>query len=262
MRNILAALLIALSTSAFAGKADLQPSDDVVAPATEAAPITSSIVHLGGIKNYGGEDEKDFFNCTGFYIGGGLIVTAGHCLVPLAKYERQVVRFNNTEKFVAVIAALSNPDIGMADFGLLRLIDDNATDPSQYIPEPAAPIAKLDCTGTPLSTGDAVTARGYPYDYSGGGKAEITTWGKVAAGKYVSDPPFWAVPLIRHQLPLDPGSSGGALYADKSGEIVGITIAVTPGNHSLTYSQPITVVCKYLGLPAEENVDATKVQKP
>lgn len=171
--------------------------------------------------------------CTGFYIGGGKFVSAGHCLAE----RREGFLFKSTnpnggKQQYKVDFTLNSflENFGGQDFSI-TFVDPDLTKDLTALP--------LACDYSPV-IGDVVTMEGFPEDLG-----RISVEGRVAAAK-ATPWASWSKPLFRTQLPASYGNSGSPVMKD--GKVIGILVGSLPNDRVLTAVQPISVVCKVLGI--------------
>lgn len=186
------------------------------APPSPANPV----VHIG----------VNVLTCSGFYVGGDMVVTAGHCVSGNLNATFKVVAEDGHE-FAGYVAAYSKLDAGLDDWAIIKIKDT----PGGWTG------ASLDCSGIPASIGTEVRAEGFP---ATDGNEYRVTWGRIN-GK-TSKVGQFAQPVIHAQLAVAPGNSGGPLYREKDDKVLGIVIAVGVPFTTYTISQPIAPVCALL----------------
>lgn len=175
-------------------------------------------VHLGG-------------TCTAFYIGNERFLTAGHCV--LGDMSPLKVEFPDKRTAQVDIIAISSPAQSMPDFAVLQLKSSY-----RYYADRIDAMS-LNCGYEP-KIGDEVSMTGYPQDLG-----SVTTWGKVsrAAAPWA----VWKLPVFGVNIGMAGGSSGSAIVAG-DGRTVAILVGGPPENRNLAMVQPVTPVCKLLGL--------------
>jgi V8-like Glu-specific endopeptidase len=222
MKTILTtfALSLLLVTGAIA-KGD---NDDPVKP--DPAGQFSSVVQLV-------ETGKTDGFCTGFYIGKGVFVSAGHCVNDntkswgfLASNENGGTRFSKIDFPISSFPG----DYSSQDFSV-TFVDPEIVD--DLVPLP------LNCGYTP-EIGDAISVEGFPEDMG-----RMVTVGQIAATK-ATPWKLWSKPVFRAQVPVSYGNSGSPVM--HNGKVIGILVGVLPNDRVLATVQPISVVCKVLGL--------------
>lgn len=188
-----------------------------VPPFTPITPTISSTVMVNS-------------GCTGWYIGGDLVVTASHCLSDDG--ARPKVKFSNGKVGIAAVVYLAAIDEGGDDFAVLRL----HVDPNGYM-EPMV----IDC-GTIPEIGTDVYMTGYP----GGerlGIGQFTSTGKVAR----ANAPFWKWPhAIGIEMPAFGGFSGSAVRRASDNRVVGILVGGLPEQRTIAFMIPTTKLCHVL----------------
>ena len=199
-----------------------------------ADPTISPVGRLADsdIKAFSPIDETGF--CTVFYIGDQRFISAGHCASD-GKGAKKIILQNGNQVPVEVIA-FANPSQGMADFSVLEAGDPRFT--ANIKP------AKLECGYKPV-IGYTVRAEGFPQDMG-----FTTTWGRIsrAAAPWAADHGGWTKPVFGVNISISNGDSGGPLFDDATGEVIGILVGALPKNQTLVVAQPIGPVCALLGL--------------
>jgi S1-C subfamily serine protease len=168
--------------------------------------------------------------CTGFFIGDGLYVTAGHC-VAIGKEPPGIVFQGETVPTKVVV--YSNEGAGSDDLAVLRVVRDLHL-----------PALWLGCHAK-LDVGDEIRVTGYPSEYVDRGRGPITVWGRVAGGP-ATWKPTWHRDIIPLNVSVFPGHSGSPVV-NKFGAVVGILVGGIPEERSLAVMTPISRVCAMLG---------------
>lgn len=170
----------------------------------------SAVVHVNG-------------NCTGFHIGGGQIVTAGHCIVNMTGHK---VVLSNGAEVTAKLVMFSDPRLG-DDMALLRIAPK---DELRSLP--------LACGPSPTA-GVEVHMTGYPGYYG-----LSTVWGRIAGGTRLFKD-FW-----RDAIPVNISAFGGfsgAPVMAADGRVVGILVGSLAGAHDLSVAVPAYRLCEMIG---------------
>jgi S1-C subfamily serine protease len=185
--------------------------------AGSASPSISNVVEL--VKS-----GSSF--CSGFYIGGGRFLTAGHCLESQTTFE---IRLENGETAAASRVIYSPPGSpsGM-DFGVIWVDKPEFTQNLR--------IPSLAC-GKTLAVGTELQIESFPANLG-----RMTTWGRVAG--LPSPWEFWKRPVYRLHASATQGSSGGMIVLDGTDVVVGILVGGLPRNQTLIVAVPIDEVCR------------------
>lgn len=170
-------------------------------------------------------------SCTAFYIGGERFISAGHCV--LHERSPMPIVFPDKRKAQVDIIAISDPTAGMPDFAILQLKSSYRyyADIIEALP--------LNCGYEP-KIGDEVSMTGSPLDLG-----FVTTWGRVS--RELAPWALWKTPVFGVNIGLAGGSSGSAIVTE-DGRVVAILVGAPPENRNLGMVQPVTPVCKLLGL--------------
>ncbi len=217
------AALIFMALPAGAAEFGMTPVGKNTAPIAATEPLNPVVQLVDGDKMF----------CTGFYIGAGRFVTAGHCASD-ATSPMHIRMQNGTFRELDVeIIVVSDPDKGMPDFAILEG-DKNASSLKDRNP------VVLDC-GHKSKVGEDIRSEGFP-----GGLGFITTWGKVSGPTEKIGP--WKKPVTRTNIAVAGGNSGGPIFVDKTGAVLGILVGALSANADLSLVQPIGPVCSLLGL--------------
>ena len=173
----------------------------------------SPVVHING-------------NCTGFSIGGGMIVTAGHCVSGLDGYK--VVLEDGTE-LAGVLMLYSNTRVGGDDLAVIRVSPpDNLQD------------LDLWCGQTPPA-GTEVHMVGYPGFY---GRAEV--WGRIAGGEQPYQG-YWERGAFKVNISAFGGFSGSPVMATGSDLVLGVLVGGLNGQMDLAIAVPSHRLCDLVG---------------
>lgn len=203
-RIIAAAIAVLFSVAPIAA----DPMPPVVKP-------LSSVVQI--ITSSGG-------SCTGFHIGGGRIVTAGHCIDGLSGYT---VIFSDDTSAKGRLIMFS--DARMADdMAVIKIsaFENMETD-------------ALYCREAP-AVGTAIRITGYP-----GGYGLSTVWGLVAGASRAYDGAWRdAIPV---NVSVAPGFSGAPVYDHVTGKVIGILVGALGTNASLALMTPGYRLCEFIG---------------
>ena len=173
--------------------------------------------------------------CTGFHIGDGLIVTAGHCAIGAST---KAFYFRDGQRGGATVALSSNPLTGFEDFAVFRASNAEAIN-----------AVHLDC-GATIIEGMAVRMTGYPgvsKKEGSDGFGRATVWGRVAASEILPSDPWWRKPVLRVNISSMGGFSGSPVFSERSNKVIGILVGSMNDNHSLAFVQPLAPVCAMLG---------------
>lgn len=208
-------------TSAMLLLSGLVPGGCAVEPAFADSAV-SPIVQIGEITSYDGDFKAV---CSGFYIGGGLIVSAGHCAPGPSDISGVTFGASKPARVVTIIE--SDPAGGNPDYSVQRIVGsvDGA------LPQAVS----LDCGTNLLPIGMPILVKGFPEDL---GYMEVA--GEIASAPSPWGP--WKIPVYRTALSLSYGDSGSGVFA-ADGNVVGIAVGVLPNNRSLSIMQPIAPVC-------------------
>ena len=158
--------------------------------------------------------------CTGFYLGDGLVATAGHCI---SKLGGQKVAFNDTV-MTGTIAILANARVGFDDIAIIKI---------NSIPHESVTLA---CEGYP-KIGDEVHMTGYPGTYG-----LATVWGRVASEPDTTD--IWPN-VIKINISAFGGFSGSPVF-DADENVVGILVAGLKDQSNLAIMVPVRRLCVFL----------------
>ena len=174
--------------------------------------------------------------CTGFYIGEGRFVSAGHCLSDATSEWRILVENPNggTHTLKPDFTLTSNmATFNGQDFSV-AFVDPKLTDDLTAL--------SLKCDYAP-KVGDAVAMEGFPADLG----REVTT-GYIAAAK-ATKVGGWSQPLFRTQLPSAGGFSGSPVrLGGIDGPVIGILVGSLPDDKVLSLVQPLAPLCKVLNI--------------
>lgn len=182
--------------------------------------------------------------CTGFYIGDGVFLSAGHCMGEAKAWSIGTDNAKGAKKTIAVDTMIySNPaDWSGQDTAIIY------TNP--ILTKGMKPVS-LDCSGTVWPIQTPIATEGFPEDYGrnytvGVISAKASPW-KAGKGGWYKD-------LYRTQLPVSYGNSGGPVFNTDTGKVIGVLVGVLPNNRSLSAVQPIDFACRVLGLtPASDD---------
>lgn len=183
--------------------------------ATVASPIPpplSAVVQIDG-------------NCTGFHIGGGRIVTAGHCIGKLAGFK---VAVEGGATYAGTLAMYSSH----------RFADDLAV---IRVPELANVAALQVSCGASPPAGTDVHMSGYPGVYG-----LATVWGKVAG----LPRGYAAIGAWRDALPVNISSYGGfsgSPMMTEDGKVIGVLVGHVREAHTLAMAVPAYRLCEMVG---------------
>lgn len=173
-------------------------------------------------------------HCTGFYIGQGKIVTAGHCI-----FDDEEKQFHN--------ATYSVMDRNAKELGFTRevLFLDTKHDiavlqaPAKASDATVRP-AKVLCS--PPSQGTIIRVTGYPLD-----DWYTETFGVVTSGVMRGDDPVWLT-YVLNSARIDHGNSGGPAWDAEDNAVVGIAVGTVSWN---TVMVPTSVLCEEYLRPLE-----------
>lgn len=128
------------------------------------------------------------------------------------------------------------------------ILNDGETYPAEIIDrDPEVDLALLRIDGPPLSpariagapdlrVGGLVIAVGHPW-----GQRDVVTMGVISAlGTAMTEGPRGSVPIIRTDVTLAPGNSGGPLV-NAAGEVVGINTMIVGGDQGVAIRSPVAV---------------------
>lgn len=214
------ALLAVILIVCFAWGVSIVVLSHILIPEAKAAEINpiASAVRL----------DTDHTGCSGFYVGDGLIVTAGHCIS--GTDDLFTIRDAKGQK-----AGAAKPLVidHLNDIGILRVVGDLL---------PSVPAAIVDCS--PVSVGTAIFVVGQPGDLP----VMIAMYGHVASAPFGAY--HWPA-IIVTEAQSDHGGSGGPVVDAKTGKIVGVLVGAIPAVENLfTVFVPSTTVCRALGKEA------------
>lgn len=178
-------------------------------------------------KDENGAVEDSYFGCTGTHMGGGYVITAGHCVganatltsqtgcafieknpLTLSNVELSEIQFGYRDQLAPfmkskcqeIIAAQKNDDEGI-DFAIIRV----SPYPEEFI---------LPDTTRHAIYGDTITIFSHPL-------GESLQWSKSCGNERVLNPDIPSQ-FIHHQCDTKPSSSGAAILNVLSLKIVGI----------------------------------------
>lgn len=163
-------------------------------------------------------------NCTGFHIGGGRIVTAGHCISKMSGFK---VLLSDGREVGASLVMYSEPRRG-DDMALLRVSVGGIES------------LGLSC-GAPPAVGTEIHMTGYP-----GGFGLSTVWGRVASAPRDYTP----IGGWRDAIPINISSFGGfsgspVMTADD--KVIGILTGSLVENKNLAMAVPAYRLCEFIG---------------
>ena len=217
LTTIVAAFLISAVGSA---PSFARPADDL-APKADRGAVFDPVVRLTN-------------GCTGFHIGNGIFLSAGHCMGMKTAWSLETENDNGGKRSFKVDTMIySNPN------------DWNAQDTAIIYVEPiltkALPALDLDCSGTVHPIGTEIATEGFPEDY-----------GRNYTVGYISAKPsphnkVWQKAVYRAQLPISYGNSGGPVFDLATGKVIGVMVGLLPNNRTLSIVQPIDFACRVLG---------------
>jgi len=141
----------------------------------------------------------------------GLILTNNHVV---GRHNPIVILQNDREYESRLLAR--DPDVDLA------LLSIDATDLSPLLPAPASP-----------RVGEMVFAFGHPW-----GQRNTVTRGIVSALIHAHNRRGDKLPVVRSDVPLAPGNSGGPLVNAK-GEVVGINAMIVGGDQSVSIAASV-----------------------
>lgn len=168
--------------------------------------------------------------CTAFYVGGGIFLSAGHCVT---ETNNLFVKNEDGDRRKVTGLVYANVDLGQNDFYVL------AADPDA-VADLHVNIAPLDCDAT-LSIGRNVRLEGYP----GIDEHRLSyLWGRVSGKINTFDGVPWKLPLVPLNVAVTGGASGSPVYDDATNKVIGILVGADPQNRSLTWAVPISAVCQ------------------
>lgn len=111
------------------------------------------------------------------------------------------------------------------------------------------------------AVGDAVTAIGSPRN-----KPNVATTGKITATNVTIDNGYLYDQLYEMNAQIEPGSSGGPLFSNKTGAVIGINSIVQTENPAIGYAMPIHLVtglaAQYISEADAKGEDAFKPEEP
>lgn len=177
-------------------------------------PISWEQLSLSVCKIYTDQSEG-----TGFYVGNGIIITAGHIIDSGSPYTvqfpgRESIETDKSEKIEGIDAGF----IFIKDVNVPALLIGDSND---------------------LKLADPVTCLGYPFD----GHLRVSQ-GIVGALNVVV--PLWGdVKLIDHTAPAYPGNSGGPIF-NALGEVVGVHVGGFGDTDCLGLFVPINIIKNYI----------------
>ena len=106
------------------------------------------------------------------------------------------------------------------------------------------------------AVGDAVTAIGSPRN-----TRNVATTGEITATNVTIDDGYLYDQLYEMTAQIEPGSSGGPLFSNKTGAVIGINSIVQTNNPSIGYAMPIHLVtglaAQYISEADEKGEDLT-----
>ena len=180
-------------------------------PKPPPAPL-SPVVHIEG--------------CTGFHLGEGMIVTAGHCVTKLNGYE---VILEDGTKLKGDLMFYSNTRNGGDDLAVIRIT------PPDHLKE-----LELWCGATPPA-GTNVHMIGYPGFY---GLAHV--WGKIAGGLEIYDG-YWWRGAFKINISAFGGFSGSPVMATETDLVLGVLVGGMNGQMDLALAVPAYRLCELVG---------------
>lgn len=187
----------------------------VADPAPVEVKPLSSVVQI--ITKTGG-------SCTGFHIGGGRIVTAGHCIDGISGYT---IIFSDDTSVKGTLIMFS--DARQADDMAIIKISNFANVDTDT----------LYCREAP-AVGSGIHITGYPGYYG-----LATVWGLVAGSSHSYDGAWRdAIPV---NVSVAPGFSGAPVYDNETGKVVGILVGALGSNASLALMTPGYRLCEFIG---------------
>lgn len=171
--------------------------------------------------------------CTGWYVGNGLVVSAGHCV--LGDVDKAVTMlFTKTDgtvqKAKGHVVAWGHPAFTY-DYSVIKLFDDVDAKPMS-----------LDCKAD-LYVGREVFMTGYPL-----GGVETTLTGRVSTKAFKAPfGGFEARKLVGINISSVGGFSGSPV-TDAAGDVLAILVAGFPMQPSLALALPVSELCPILDL--------------
>lgn len=176
--------------------------------------------------------------CTGFYIGNGVFLSAGHCMGSTKAWTLNADNANGGKRsFPVDTTVYSNPD------------DWNGQDTAIIYVNPVLtkelkPL-ELDCSGKVWPVGTGIAVEGFPETL---GRVYVTGTVSGAPSPWGPGKGGWYKDVYRMQLPLSYGNSGSPVFNLDTGKVIGIAVGVLPNNRALSVFQPIDFACRVMGL--------------
>jgi len=119
----------------------------------------------------------------------------------------------------------------------------------------------LQMASSMAAIGDDVTAIGSPRN-----QANVATTGKITATNVTIDDGYLYDQLYEMTAQIEPGSSGGPLFSNKTGAVIGINSIVQTTNPRIGYAMPIHLVtglaAQYVSEADEKGEDAYQPEEP
>ena len=159
--------------------------------------------------------------CSGFSIGDGRIVTAGHCI---GKFTGFKIELSDGRVISGSLVMWSDPRKA-DDMAIIQVSED-------------IPAVEIDCGPAPV-VGTKVHITGYPGFYG-----LATVWGNVAgSAKGFKDAWRDALPI---NVSVAPGYSGAPVMTE-DGRVIGILVGGLTANMSLAFATPAYRLCELIG---------------
>ena len=174
---------------------------------------------------------------TGFYIGGGRIITAAHVAAEAPKGGAVAITFPDGSVSVGASVVWTDKD---RDTALIQL---------PFSAEGLAAPADLACAESDAAVRTNVTTIGFPLSLG-----KVQRWGRIASNTDKDFEDGKASQLV--DMPAAPGDSGSAVFDEETGKVVGLVRAfpmmqlygpaAPPAPFSITIIIPRSSICAAL----------------
>ena len=179
--------------------------------------------------------------CTGFYIGEGIFLSAGHCMGKGTSWTIDTDNVNGGKKTIRVDTMIySAPGDWNGQDTAIIYVDPIVTKDLRPL--------DLDCSGDLHPIGTEIATEGFPEEY---GRNYVVGFISAKPSPWVPGKGGWYKDVYRAQLPVSYGNSGGPILDRSSGKVIGIHVGAEPNNRGLAAFQPIDFACRVMGINQE-----------